>query len=396
MEGRHSSPLSSAHTAGRSTRDTPTQDRTEIGAVLRHTMAMSRRRLPSLLPARKRPGVRSRGHAGVALAAVMVLALAACGGDDDKPGKGGKGGAGPTNTASAVMLNGAWPLTGKKLDGDLPAHPVYVVKIDNTSSSAPQVGLDSADLIVEEMVEGGLTRLAVFYYQETPKTVGPVRSMRASDIGIVKPVSATVVASGAARRTTARIEGAKITTTTEAQGVGFFRDGGRSAPYNLFIQLSKIAAKPEKRWGAPENPYLTFGDASDFKGDVPVASIDASFSAGHTTRWEYGKGGWTRPDSYAETGKDFQPDNLLLLRVRTRDAGYKDPAGYPVPETVFSGRGQGVLVHGDKALKVTWAKAFRGSPLKLKLKNGNEVKVPVGRTWIELVPANGGNVTLTK
>lgn len=328
----------------------------------------------------------------------MVLTLVACGGDEDKPGPGGKDrAASPTNTASAVKLNGAWPLTGEKLDGDLPKHPVYIVKIDNTSSSAPQVGLDSADLIVEEMVEGGLTRLAVFYYQTTPKTVGPVRSMRASDIGIVKPVSATVVASGAARRTTARIAGAKIATTTEAHGVGFFRDGGRIAPYNLFIQLSRIAAKPEERWGAPQNPYLTFGgDASDFEGDVPVKSIDATFSAGHTTRWEYSNSGWTRPDSYAETGKDFQPDNLLLLRVRTRDAGYKDPAGYPVPETVFSGRGQGVLVHADKALKVTWVKAFRGSPLKLQLENGNEVKVPAGHTWIELVPADGGNVTLTK
>ncbi len=326
----------------------------------------------------------------------MVLALAACGGDEVKPSPGGKDGSSPTNTASAVKLNGAWPLTGEELDGDLPEHPVYVVKIDNTSSSAPQLGLDSADLIVEEMVEGGLTRLAVFYYQETPKTVGPVRSMRASDIGIVKPVSATVVASGAASRTTARIAGARIATTTEAHGVGFFRDGGRSAPYNLFIELSKIAANPEKRWGAPENPYLTYGDAGDFKGDVPVQSIDATFSAGHTTRWEYGDDGWTRPDSYAETGKDFPADNLLLLRVRTRDAGYKDPAGYPVPETVFSGRGGGVLVHADKALKVTWGKAFRGSPLRLKLENGDEVKVPVGRTWIELVPADGGNVTLTR
>ncbi len=327
---------------------------------------------------------------------VTVLALGACGGGEDTPAEVGKDVAGPTNTASAVTLNGAWPLTGRELDGDLPEHPVYVVKIDNTSSSAPQVGLDSADLVVEEMVEGGLTRLAVFYYEETAQTVGPVRSMRASDIGIVKPVSATVVASGAARRTTARLEGAKIATTTEAHGAGFFRDGGRNAPYDLFIQLSKIAAEPEKRWGAPANPYLTFGDAGDFKGDVTVTSIDAHFSPGHMTRWVYGKGGWTRPDSYAETGKDFQPDNLLLLRVRTRDAGYKDPAGYPVPETVFSGRGQGVLVHGDKALKVTWVKTFRGSPLKLKLKNGDEVAVPVGRTWIELVPADGGNVTLTK
>ena len=43
-----------------------------------------------------------------------------------------------------------------------------VTKIDNTSSSAPQLGLGSADLVVEELVEGGMTRLAVFFYSDIP------------------------------------------------------------------------------------------------------------------------------------------------------------------------------------------------------------------------------------
>ncbi len=62
--------------------------------------------------------------------------------------------------------------------------------MDNTDASAPQLGLGSADMVVEELVEGGLTRLAAFFYSELPGDVGPVRSMRASDIGIVSPVDA--------------------------------------------------------------------------------------------------------------------------------------------------------------------------------------------------------------
>ena len=76
-----------------------------------------------------------------------------------------------------------WPLTGLEREGDAPKHPVIVTKVDNTSSSAPQVGLGAADMIVEELVEGGYTRLASFFYSKLPKAVGPVRSMRASDIG---------------------------------------------------------------------------------------------------------------------------------------------------------------------------------------------------------------------
>ena len=93
-----------------------------------------------------------------------------------------------------------------------------VAKIDNTDSSAPQIGLGSADMVVEELVEGGLTRLAVFYYSQIPGEVGPVRSMRASDIGIVSPVDASVVTSGAAGQTIARIKGA---------GIPFFQEGAK-------------------------------------------------------------------------------------------------------------------------------------------------------------------------
>ena len=98
-----------------------------------------------------------------------------------------------------------------------------VTKIDNTASSAPQVGLGKADLVVEELVEGGLTRLAAFYYSELPGEVGPVRSMRASDIGIVSPVDAAVVTSGARRLTIDRIKDAGIQFFTEG-ATGFSRD----------------------------------------------------------------------------------------------------------------------------------------------------------------------------
>ena len=141
-------------------------------------------------------------------------------------------------TANAFTLTGEWPLTGKALDGDPPNHPVYVVKIDNTANSAPQVGLSSADMIVEELVEGGLTRLAVFFDSDIPDLVGPVRSMRASDVGIVKPASATLVASGAARRTIRVLSRHHVATMTEGS-TGFFRDGSRTAPYNLFMKLTR-------------------------------------------------------------------------------------------------------------------------------------------------------------
>jgi hypothetical protein len=342
-----------------------------------------------------RSGARRRAGAVLGVPLILSLSLAACGGGDDPPTSEAGDPADMANTAGAVSLTAASPLTGEALEGELPDHPVYAVKIDNTSASAPQVGLGSADMIIEELVEGGLTRLAVFYYSDIPADVGPVRSMRASDIGITKPVAANLVASGAARITVGRLESAHVPTFVDGTA-GFYRNNERSAPYNLFTDLRDLADKPGKAWESPAEPYLDFGPADEFDGAITVKTIEASFSGAHTTNWAYSSQGWTRPDSYAAKGDDFVADNVLLLRVQTKDAGYHDVNGSPVPETVLKGKGEGVLVHGDHAVKVTWSKQGETGTLKLTDKSGKEVLVPTGHTWIELVPTDIGSVTLGK
>ncbi|MEJ7742673.1 MAG: DUF3048 C-terminal domain-containing protein [Nocardioidaceae bacterium] len=217
--------------------------------------------------------------------------------------------------------------------------------------------------------------------------------MRASDIGILKPVDATMIASGGAERTILRLAGADVPTLTEGSP-GFFRDDFRLAPYNLFVSLAEAAASPGANWKPPGDPYLPFGDANDFSGDVPVTTIAATFSDSHTTSWEYSGDGWTRPESLAQSGDDFVADNVLLLRVKVGDAGYLDPGGYAVPETFFYGEGEAILVHGDQALRCVWTKKDEATALTLSTAQGDDITVPAGHTWIELVPAKDGQVTL--
>src|SRR4051794_16109395 len=106
-----------------------------------------------------------------ALALVGSALLAGCGGDVTETDGGTKHTAHHQETPRS-------PLTGLPVMGKVPVHPVIAVKIDNSSSSAPQVGLGSAEMVTEELVEGGITRLAAFFYTGIPDTVGPVRSMR--------------------------------------------------------------------------------------------------------------------------------------------------------------------------------------------------------------------------
>ncbi|MEJ7628627.1 MAG: DUF3048 domain-containing protein [Nocardioidaceae bacterium] len=285
-----------------------------------------------------------------------------------------------------------WPLTGWPTTGRPPNRPVYVVKVDNTSSAAPQLGLDSADLVVQELVEGGLTRLAAFYYSKLPDVVGPVRSMRASDIGITQPAHAFIVASGAAPITMKLLNDAGVNRITEGAR-GFFRSNVRSAPYDLMMRLPALAKHVGRPWTPPSRPYLPYGGANSFHGSVPVTSITATFSGAHTDFWRLQGDSWVRTNSYALAGHDFQVANVLILRVRVGDAGYVDPGGNPVPETFFYGSGDMTLIHGNRAVRGTWHKTGTRGSVTLTA-DGKPVTVPPGHTFVELIPAQGGNVIL--
>ncbi len=315
------------------------------------------------------------------------LVLAGCGGDEPADEDS------PQEVAEGSTLDSTWPLTGLPVEGDDSAaqtYPVMVTKIDNTGSSSPQIGLGSADMVVEELVEGGVTRLAAFYYSELPKVVGPVRSMRASDVGIVSPVKAAVVTSGAAAKTIAVIQQANIPFYGEGAD-GTYRDDSRSAPYNLFANITEVPPANRDHEESRPDDYLPWGDAKDLPKGVKAKTLAANFG-NHTTNWKFQGGHYTNLNSFAAQGDEFTPDTVLVLRVKVGLAGYRDPAGYPVPETKFEGKGEAMLFHDGRMVKGTWNKKGLQGPLTLSTKQG-ELTVPAGHTWIELVPEKGGQVT---
>jgi DUF3048 family protein len=292
-----------------------------------------------------------------------------------------------------------WPLTGLKVRSSKTAqfhHRVLVAKMDNTVSSRPQIGLGKADMVVEELVEGGLTRLAVFYHSHLPRIAGPIRSMRASDIDVVSPVHASMVTSGAAPKTIGRIKAAHIRFYAE-DTKGMYRSTRRAAPYNLFVHLKRVAAVAKRKPATPPN-YLAWGAAKDQPQGRRVTKTSVRFSGVHTTKWVFAHGRYHNTNSNAPAGGQFPATNVLVLRVREGDAGYLDPAGHHVPETLLTGSGHALLFHDGRMVVATWHKG-KAPTSRITLttrKGGHKLEVPAGHTWIELVPVHGGHVTFSK
>ncbi|HEY1279471.1 MAG TPA: DUF3048 domain-containing protein, partial [Acidimicrobiales bacterium] len=138
----------------------------------------------------------------VTLAGVAALVAAAC--------SGGSKAAEPTTTATtpapttttststtsttvAATTTTApvarYALTGLPVDDPATQNrPALVVKIDNHPEARPQTGLNQADVVYEEMVEG-ITRFFAVFQSADSTPVGPIRSARTTDVNIVAGLS---------------------------------------------------------------------------------------------------------------------------------------------------------------------------------------------------------------
>lgn len=334
-----------------------------------------------------RRSTRTRTTSLAATVLTVSLALTACGGSKEPEAPQPK-----AEKTEEVVVPETWPLTGleapagESVERD---HPIFVVKIDN-SGSATQVGLSKADLVFEQLVEGGTTRLAAFYYSKLPEVVGPVRSMRATDVGIIAGAEADVITSGAAIPTIQRIKKAGITFHEEG-AAGISRDTSRPRPYNVMANLTTLAQGATTTSKRPED-YFSFGAAADLPAGEPASAVAVDFG-NHTSQWVFGKKAWKNTNTNAVAGDVYNPDTLLVLEVAVEDAGYKDPSGAFVPESVFDGTGEAHIFHDGKVLKGTWSKDGLDGALSLEV-DGAEVKIPAGKVFVELLPTTG-SVTFT-
>ena len=82
------------------------------------------------------------------------------------------------------------PFTGKELPPETwlkRPKRVIAFKIDNNINARPQSGLQEADAVHEILVEGGMTRFLAFFYDNTSKYLGPIRSARPTDPTMIRP-----------------------------------------------------------------------------------------------------------------------------------------------------------------------------------------------------------------
>ena len=316
-----------------------------------------------------------------AAAAVAVTAVGACSGDDKEEVK-KKAKAEPTTTTTAPPPPPVAPLTGLPDVGGGLGRPALSVKIENSPDSRPQVGIEQADVVYEEVVEGGITRFVVIFNSQVPANLGPIRSVRDMDPNIVWPLGGIFAYSGGAPGPVAHISDAPVNLVDEsATGTAMYRDRGRAAPHNLFGYGQALFDRGGQPVPPPPLfPYLAAGEG--WAAPEPVLQFRAGFQAGYdpTWTWDAATGTWKR--SYGATpfmaasGVQVAPQNVVVQFI--------EYPGYSDGKTI--GGGDVMVFSGGNLIRGKWLRSGAEQPAAFFDAAGNVIKLTPGQTWVELLP----------
>jgi hypothetical protein len=103
------------------------------------------------------------------------------------------------------------PLTGEEpKNEEILERPAVAVKVENAAVARPLSGLERADLVYEELVEGGETRFIAFFHCKDASKAGPVRSARQVDPAILGTKTRVLAYSGANQVVTETLEDAGV------------------------------------------------------------------------------------------------------------------------------------------------------------------------------------------
>lgn len=289
------------------------------------------------------------------------------------------------------------PLRGTEAAAASLTSPSIAVKIDNHEAARPQIGLERADIVFEELVEGGITRYVAVFHSDVPDEVGPVRSIRPMDPDIMAPFGGIAAYSGGAQAFLDLIEAAPVFSAVfDYDNTGVFtRTSTKSAPHNVVLKAKELVGR-HTDLPAPAQQFAyapSVAASSAMVEGTPITAINTRFSPERWPGWTWdGAATYLRSQEGAPdvdgAGAQLAATNVVTLRV---DIDNKYGA---IPKTTMIGSGEASVSAGGQTVGATWTKESQSAPIRLTDANGVTIRLAPGNTWIELVPTAQGSVEL--
>jgi len=302
------------------------------------------------------------------------------------------------------------PLTGLRVTEDVSkVRPVSLI-FDNVSIAAPQSGISKMDIVVEMMVEGGISRLIGITNDYLGKDgvgtldkFGPIRSTRHYMVSFSQAFNSLMVGAGGSPQGYDKIAALGL---NYVDGVndryalqGFYRDVERYKndgwEHSLMVTGKGIAKLAEfnsfSLTGTGKNAFnfIDEGKSMYLSGGAathvilkysPYQQVQLVYSASAGTYFRYQHGDVPHLD--AENGEQLNFRNVLILFADTRNIEGDTEGRLDVTVT---GRGDGYYISDGRYVPIQWSRAGDTSELVISGMGGEKITVNRGKTFISVV-----------
>lgn len=312
----------------------------------------------------------------------------------------------PTPTQEPEPQVGNNPLTGLQVEEEFEQNRPIAVMLNNLKKALPMYGTSTADILVEALAEGGITRLVGIWQNATqvPK-IGSVRSTRAYYLDVAAGFDAILLHAGGSPEAYSLISQRGMTAwdcvNGPYEGSLFYRDSERKKnagyEHSVFTTGERITEQLEKNKArlTHEEGYdngLRFApDATPENGEtaekltLPYSSYKTGVFTYNPEDKLYYVEEYDKPFADGENDEQVAVTNVIVMETAV-SLIKGDSSGRL--RTEMTGTGSGIYACGGKYVPIKWSRDNWDSTFNFTLEDGTPLTLSCGKTYINIFPKN--------
>ncbi|MGM9643187.1 MAG: DUF3048 domain-containing protein [Eubacteriales bacterium] len=302
------------------------------------------------------------------------------------------------------------PLTGLRSTVNRTGVRPVSIFFDNVSAAAPQSGISKMDILIETVVEGGITRLVGITNdyigadgKGTKDVYGPIRSARPYMVSLSQAFGALMVGAGGSPQGYELIRNLGLDYLDNERdryaGLCFYRDVDRlnGIGYEHSLMATGMGIEllaQQNSYSLTQNTKSAFNfideDKTMYLGGGSAAHVIIKYSLYQQVQLVYSKttGMYYRYQNGdvahydAENGEQLNFKNVLILFADTSNIPGDTEGRLDIQTT---GSGEGYYISDGRYAPIKWSRASDTSELVITGAAGEKLTINRGKTFISIV-----------
>lgn len=271
------------------------------------------------------------------------------------------------------------------------------VMIDNHKGAMPQAGLNEAYMVYEIIVEGGESRLMALFKGVNLDKIGPVRSSRHYFLDYALENDAIYTHFGwspQAQSDISKLGVNNINGIYESEK-SFWRVKDKYAPHNAVTSTEKILEIANRKGystTSTKKSVLNYvAENYNLDSKMEATTVTIPYSDGNTVKYEYDSttGRYIRYSRGTKqvdwtTGETVTTKNIIISKAKNTTLNDGENKGRQTLDNVKTL--EGYYITNGKAIEITCEKTSRAGQTIYKDKQGKEIDINDGNTFVQICP----------